>query len=55
MNAILGGDFGAALAPVAVLAVVNTGLVVAAVIAEYLNRGGSTVEQERLREPYRHW
>jgi hypothetical protein len=55
MNAIFSGDFGAALAPVAVLAVVNTCLVVAAVIAEHLNRTGSTVEQERLRERYRLW
>ena len=53
MNAIFGADFGAALAPVAVLVVVNTGLVVAAAIAEHLNRAGSTVAQEQLRDRYR--
>ena len=46
LDAVVGGDFGAAVAPIAALALVNTGLVVAAAIAEHLKRPDSTVEQD---------
>ena len=47
MNPIFGGDFGAALAPVAVLAVVNTALVVAAAFILRRPYGVTEVRKER--------